>query len=80
MTFTKVLIGVFRSSLLNSVLIGHIFLILIFELTHINNTRGFIVIIPYMHTVYFEQDYSLHYIPIPPSLLPPFSSSVLWVS
>jgi hypothetical protein len=32
----------------------------------------FTVVIPYMHTVYFEQVHSLHYIPTPSSLLPLF--------
>jgi hypothetical protein len=37
----------------------------IFEFAYINDTGNFIGIIPYMHTVYFEQIHPLHYIPIP---------------
>lgn len=43
----------------------------IFELAYINNISGFIVIIPHIHTMYFEQVPSLHYIPIP--YMPPSS-------
>jgi hypothetical protein len=35
------------------------------------NMRDFIVIIPYMHTVYLEHIPLLHYVPISPLLLPP---------
>jgi hypothetical protein len=42
----------------------------VFKLAYINNTRDFIVIIPYIHAVYFVQVHPLHYISIAPFLLP----------
>jgi hypothetical protein len=47
------------------------------ELGHINNTRSFIVVIVYMHTVFFEQVHPLHYISISSSLLFPFFKQCL---
>jgi hypothetical protein len=50
----------------------------VFELAYINNMRGFIVIILYMCTAYFEQVHPLHHITISSSPTPFFS--VWWVS
>jgi hypothetical protein len=59
--------------------LGFIFfeLYFIFEVAYINNTKDFIVVIPYKHTVCLEQVHPLHYISI---TLSPFSNSVWWVS
>jgi hypothetical protein len=44
------------------------------EFADINSQGGFIVIIAYMHPMYFEQVHPLHYIPIPPSLFALFQT------